>query len=841
MPHRNLQVTAVLICWLVTFPEVTKATTVPQKVATILETYCHACHEEESEKGDVRLDHLARIASKERAELLNKMHEQLYLREMPPKKKAQPSPEERQRLIDWVSGELKKHGGSKLTDKLRYPDFGNYVDHEKLFSGEIKDAPYTPARRWLVSPQIFEERVRDVFQLPERQRGRDLYGISNPFLLPDRSGVRDYDNSTLNGGHLLVMLPNAEWISYKQIREARVKSGELKADEYPNAKDRWVSPTPEAFERIILKDSSPTEKEMVAAIRTQFGLVLQREPKAAEITRYLELTRSSIELAGNSEGLRQMLMSVLLESEFLYRLEFGTGDGDEHGRRILAPHEAARAISYALGDRGPDETLRRAATEGRLGSRQDYRREVKRLLAEQTYFRGPVDPGISGKNMRSHETSHPKLVRFFREFFGYPRAAKIFKDIERSDGFYLNPGRDTLGTPGFLIKEADRIVDWHLQRDQAVFENLLTSEDYFVYHDKDNQAGFKVIAEWREIWERLKDTDWENDPSTVLDANKEFLDRRSIWIFVNRYGSRRKKPGQTVELFSNYMHFFRDSFGQGRMPYTTVPFSHGYTYHHSTFYNLPETPHRGRYQTLARGKTPDPEAVKFWDYPVEQPFQIPHRRGLLTHPSWLIAHSSNFHSDPIKRGRWIREKLLAGRVPDVPITVDAQIPEDPHKTLRERVETVTQKAECWKCHQHMNPLGFAFEAYDDFGRYRLNEPLEHDEHLIARPKKKNGANTYRTKTVTTAGRLDGTGDPQLDGDVVDALDMIDRLGRSERVRQSIIRHAFRFFMGRNEMLSDSQTLIAADQAYLKSGGSFQAVVVSLLTSDSFIYRKPIPE
>ena len=71
--------------------------------------------------------------------------------------------------------------------------------------------------------------------------------------------------------------------------------------------------------------------------------------------------------------------------------------------------------------------------------------------------------------------------------------------------------------------------------------------------------------------------------------------------------------------------------------------------------------------------------------------------------------------------------------------------------------------------------------------------------------------------------------------------MIQRLAKSERVRQSIIRHAFRYFMGRNEMLSDSKTLIDADQAYLKSGGSFDAVIVSLLTSDSFIYRKEIKE
>jgi hypothetical protein len=39
------------------------------------------------------------------------------------------------------------------------------------------------------------------------------------------------------------------------------------------------------------------------------------------------------------------------------------------------------------------------------------------------------------------------------------------------------------------------------------------------------------------------------------------------------------------------------------------------------------------------------------------------------------------------------------------------------------------------------------------------------------------------------------------------------------------------------LLSDSKTMMDADQAYVDSGGSFDAVIVSLLTSDSFIYRK----
>jgi hypothetical protein len=96
---------------------------------------------------------------------------------------------------------------------------------------------------------------------------------------------------------------------------------------------------------------------------------------------------------------------------------------------------------------------------------------------------------------------------------------------------------------------------------------------------------------------------------------------------------------------------------------------------------------------------------------------------------------------------------------------------------------------------------------------------------------------YKTLPVNTLGVLKGTGHSELDGEVKDSFELIDRLAKSDKVRQSIIRHAFRFFMGRNENLSDSKTLIDAEKAYLDSKGSFDEVIVSLLTSDSFIYRK----
>jgi hypothetical protein len=188
--------------------------------------------------------------------------------------------------------------------------------------------------------------------------------------------------------------------------------------------------------------------------------------------------------------------------------------------------------------------------------------------------------------------------------------------------------------------------------------------------------------------------------------------------------------------------------------------------------------------------------------------------GLLTHPAWLIAQSDNFDNNPIHRGKWIREKLLGEKLPEIPITVDAKLPDEPDHTLRHRMR-VTRETYCWKCHQRMDPLGLPFERYDHFGRYRETE--------LGQP-------------VDSTGRLDGTGDPKLDGPVKDAVDLIGRLAASPRVEQVFVRHVFRYFVGRSETLADGPVLAEAHQAYVQSGGSMRTLLASILSSPAFLER-----
>ena len=130
---------------------------------------------------------------------------------------------------------------------------------------------------------------------------------------------------------------------------------------------------------------------------------------------------------------------------------------------------------------------------------------------------------------------------------------------------------------------------------------------------------------------------------------------------------------------------------------------------------------------------------------------------------------------------------------------------------------VTREAFCWKCHQQMDPLCLPFEMFDHFGRHRTSE--------LGEPVDSSGA-------VTLAG------DEKIEGEVTGAVEMMHRLASSRRVQQVFVRHAFRFFLGRNETPADAPSLIAADQAYIESGGSMKALVAALLSSDSFVYRVP---
>ena len=975
------------------------------KALPLFENYCFSCHDKETQKGDVRLDNLASLTLETRLDLLNRVQEQIFLGEMPPKKKKQPAEAERSQLTEWIAQELRAHGASKLDDKLRMPEYGNVVDHAKLFSGKYKDLPgFTPDRRWLISEFIFDAKFNKLFDYVgqrdidgKRQQAigdnnRGKVNLTNPFLLPTHSGVRYYDTVALDGGHLLTMLTNAkeasaqllllaqrknhlpavtaimgaEWAHNKTLaaRETYLRANiedllrTLYKDKHESLLPKFVAkkweappvakgPDGKPLKKPVFDTAKPSNEELSeiwSAIRRNFkegetedtlitncerdwfhyGIndrtiqtrvafmhgyieelhkrmpkapaappkplaeseltilhaallkhrkagdtctavldkcltdwreqfqqeraktsltdemlgklvdqlftsIIERAPTSQERTEYIELTKSYVPNLGNEQAIERLIQTLILRTDFVYRNEFGEGPADAHGRRMLSPRDASYALAYALTDSSPDKELQDAVKNGKLSTREDYQREVERMLKVRSQYY-VIEEAVERVGLNDSFTNIPiRKLRFFREFFGYPAMLSIFKDDKRFGGNFVN-------TSARIVSEADMLVEHILKQDQKVFERLLTTEEFFVYHSGDNASMTAATDLIRKIYDHFKDTDWQNFDAEKLRVHMPFLKENPMpGLNLDAIGKVGGRSDQ-VKIFKGMMTDYTLRFGNGTA--VTAPFS--------SVFGVPSaaktrTGKDMRGSEVAKSFNLD---MASWNYPTTQPAKMEHRKGILTHPAWLIAFAGNTATDPIRRGKWVREKLLAGTIPDVPVTVDAVIPEDHHKTLRQRLESKTQAEYCWKCHERMNPLGTTFEMYDDFGRFRTEESLEHPDNLVKKMPDKGSPHQdlrdiYKTLPINATGRLEGTGDPQLDGDLRDATDLADRLAKSTRVRQSIIRHAFRYFMGRNEVLSDSKTLIDADQAYVQSGGSFDAVIVSLLTSDSFIYRKPI--
>lgn len=699
------------------------------RIAPFLESSCTDCHGEDTQKGKVALHTIgADFSSGDTLALWERVLEQLEIGAMPPEKKPQPTPAEREEIVSWIKGGLTAAGkGFQIRSRMLLPEYGNRVSHELLFDGSIDTPPFTPSRLWRMSPHIYGGKQ---FQ-PIVQGGIEAEPVS---YRSKSGGIRDFASQEImdESGFLALQL------AFSDIISNQMHDRELAPMTYGPDKGKPIRiPGNDAFKAIAEAEGTPPADAMEHLIRKEFERACGRPIRDDELPRYLEFMRRNIAKGGNEAGLKTTLLGIYLSSEAVYRLEIGRGPADEHGRHLLSPREIALALSYALTDSPPSKNpiIQQALDAGKLTSSKQVEQVVRRMIeAGAPPIRKHFPASAFHRMIQEGEHGYgyyPRIVRFFEEFFLYPKAEGTFKD---SPGPGMG-GRALIGAPQGHIAAI-------VNEDKHVFEELLTSPRF-----NNNKTQLMAMVEER-FQKKLK-----------------------------------TEPKEKAEAW--------------------------------------------RANMVKHSKNLTDDTI---------------RAGMLTDLSWLITHSTNDQNDPVHRGIWIRQRLLAGNIPDLPIGVDAKIPEDHDKTLRQRFE-VTKDAACWKCHRHFEPLGMPFESFTDRGWVRTgmfyNKKQKRFETMLTADKIAAGLEKGELVEYPfdTTGEITGTGEPGIDGPVKDANDMMHRLAKSTRVRQSIIRHTFRFWMGRNEMLSDSRTLIAADQAYLSSGGKFSEVLISLLSSDAFLYRK----
>ena len=100
------------------------------------------------------------------------------------------------------------------------------------------------------------------------------------------------------------------------------------------------------------------------------------------------------------------------------------------------------------------------------------------------------------------------------------------------------------------------------------------------------------------------------------------------------------------------------------------------------------------------------------------------RGGIVTQASILTTTSNGTRTSPVKRGTWILKTLL-GTDPGLPVAnageIAPKVPGIDKATVRKRLEIHRQLPQCARCHNKIDPLGFALENYNAAGEWRDQE------------------------------------------------------------------------------------------------------------------------
>ncbi len=98
------------------------------------------------------------------------------------------------------------------------------------------------------------------------------------------------------------------------------------------------------------------------------------------------------------------------------------------------------------------------------------------------------------------------------------------------------------------------------------------------------------------------------------------------------------------------------------------------------------------------------------------------RGGILGFASTLAKQSGASRTSPILRGNWLSEVVLGEKLPRPPKGVPV-LPDEAPQGLTERqlIERHSGDAQCAKCHQRIDPFGFALEGFDAIGRARSKD------------------------------------------------------------------------------------------------------------------------
>ncbi len=196
------------------------------------------------------------------------------------------------------------------------------------------------------------------------------------------------------------------------------------------------------------------------------------------------------------------------------------------------------------------------------------------------------------------------------------------------------------------------------------------------------------------------------------------------------------------------------------------------------------------------------------------------RGGIVTQASVLTTTSNGTRTSPVKRGTWILKTML-GIDPGLPLAnageIAPKVPGIDKATVRKRLEIHRQLDQCARCHNKIDPLGFALENYNASGEWREQEGFGYKGRISPNDPKIDASSQMidGTKIVGVAGLQDAI------------------LKQEDLFLQCLAGKVLTYALGRELGLADQPTVKAAVSHMKQNGRTLRSLIGFVATCEPF--------
>lgn len=192
------------------------------------------------------------------------------------------------------------------------------------------------------------------------------------------------------------------------------------------------------------------------------------------------------------------------------------------------------------------------------------------------------------------------------------------------------------------------------------------------------------------------------------------------------------------------------------------------------------------------------------------------RSGIILLPGVLTARSGNVGTDPMQRAHRLLDRLFCVE-PRKPVGISLEPPSEGGTgavTIRDRFAQHTADPSCAGCHDLLDPIAFALEAYDPLGRYRTEE---------------------EGHSIDTSGTIDYTADAI--GGFETAVEMLQKAAFTSDVQGCFVQQMYEFVFGTEPRPEAEPTLRSAYEAFVRSGFDMKTLIRAMVGSEHFRMRR----